>query len=80
MTIVRPANVFGPYDNFDEKTAMVIPSLISKFFNSKNNQVEVWGDGSNLRDFIYSEDVVDAMLYNEKKSKLSSKYWQWKWC
>ena len=68
MTIVRPANVFGPYDNFDEKTAMVIPSLISKFFNSKNNQVEVWGDGSNLRDFIYSEDVaVDAMLLIMKK-------------
>tara|TARA_B100001057_G_scaffold472930_1_gene536764 strand:+ start:14929 stop:15912 length:984 start_codon:yes stop_codon:yes gene_type:complete len=68
MTIVRPANVFGPYDNFDEKTAMVIPSLISKFFNSKNNQVEVWGDGSNLRDFIYSEDVADAMLLVMKKN------------
>ncbi len=68
MTIVRPANVFGPYDNFDEKTAMVIPSLISKFFNSKNKKVEVWGDGSNLRDFIYSEDVADAMLLIMRKN------------
>lgn len=68
MTIVRPANVFGPFDNFDEKTAMVIPSLISKFFHSKNNTVEVWGDGSNLRDFIYSEDVADAMLLVMKKN------------
>lgn len=68
MTIVRPANVFGPYDNFDEKTAMVIPSLISKFFNSKDNTVEVWGDGSNLRDFIFSQDVADAMLVVMKKN------------
>ncbi len=68
MLIVRPANVFGPFDNFDEKTAMVIPSLISKFFNSKNNEVEVWGDGSNIRDFIYSEDVADAMLLIMKKN------------
>ncbi len=61
-TTVRPANVFGPYDNFDEKTGMVVPSLISKFFKSKNNKVEVFGDGSNIRDFIFSEDVARAMV------------------
>ena len=33
--IVRPANVYGPHDNFDVNTAMVIPSLINKFVNSK---------------------------------------------
>ncbi len=60
--IVRPANVFGPYDNFDTKSAMVIPSLINKFLKSKNKAVEVWGDGSNVRDFIYSEEVARAML------------------
>ena len=60
--IVRPANVFGPYDNFDTKSAMVIPSLINKFIKSKTGTVEVWGDGSNIRDFIYSSEVARAML------------------
>ena len=60
--IVRPANVFGPYDNFDTKSAMVIPSLINKFINSKTGAVEVWGDGSNIRDFIFSSEVARAML------------------
>ena len=60
--IVRPANVFGPYDNFDTKSAMVIPSLINKFINSKTGVVEVWGDGSNIRDFIFSSEVARAML------------------
>ena len=58
---VRPANVYGPHDNFDVKTAMVIPSLINKFVNSKNKTVEVWGDGSPIRDFIFSKDVAMSM-------------------
>ena len=70
-TIVRPANVFGPYDNFDTKSAMVIPSLINKFINSKTGAVEVWGDGSNIRDFIFSSEVARAMmLIMLKKPKL----------
>ena len=60
--IVRPANVYGPHDNFDVKTAMVIPSLINKFVNSKNKIVEVWGDGSPIRDFIFSKDVAISMI------------------
>jgi GDP-L-fucose synthase len=60
--IVRPANVYGPYDNFDDENAMVIPSLISKAFKSKNGELEVWGDGKPLRDFIYSDDVALGMM------------------
>lgn len=60
--IVRPANVYGPHDNFDVKTAMVIPSLINKFVNSKNYEVEVWGNGSAIRDFIFSKDVAYSMM------------------
>jgi GDP-L-fucose synthase len=60
--IVRPANVFGPYDNFNKNNSMVIPSLISKFL-SKNNEVKIWGDGTNIRDFVYSKDVARAMLH-----------------
>ena len=62
ITIVRPANVFGPYDNFSDETGMVIPSLISKFFKSKDRTVKVWGDGSNIRDFVFADDVSKAML------------------
>tara|TARA_A100001015_G_scaffold319434_1_gene442285 strand:+ start:8462 stop:9439 length:978 start_codon:yes stop_codon:yes gene_type:complete len=60
--IVRPANVYGPHDNFYIKTAMVIPSLINKFVNSKTKTVDVWGDGSPIRDFIFSKDVAISMV------------------
>jgi GDP-L-fucose synthase len=61
VSIVRPANVYGPFDNFDPKNAMVIPSLIARIYNGEN-PLKVWGDGSAIRDFIYSEDVADGMM------------------
>ncbi len=61
ISIVRPANVYGPYDNFDVENAMVVPSLIRKAF--ENTELVVWGDGSPIRDFIYAEDVALGMLY-----------------
>lgn len=60
-SIVRPANVYGPYDNFDTKNAMVVPSLIRKA--SENDIIEVWGDGSAIRDFIHAKDVALGMLH-----------------
>jgi len=60
-SIVRPANVYGPYDNFDLSSAMVIPSLIRKAFS--NDVLKVWGDGSSIRDFIHARDVAEGMLY-----------------
>jgi GDP-L-fucose synthase len=60
VSIVRPANVYGPFDNFDEANAMVIPSLISRALKSKK-YLKVWGDGSSIRDFIYSADVAKGM-------------------
>jgi GDP-L-fucose synthase len=61
VAIVRPANVYGPYDNFDAKTAMVIPALIRRVVDGENPLV-VWGDGSEIRDFIFSRDVAKGML------------------
>ena len=61
VSIVRPANVYGPFDNFDEDSAMVIPSLISRALKSKK-YLKVWGDGSSIRDFIYSADVARGMI------------------
>jgi GDP-L-fucose synthase len=61
IAIVRPANVYGPYDNFDPKTAMVVPALISRALSGENPFV-VWGDGSAVRDFIYSRDCAEGMM------------------
>ena len=61
ISIVRPANVYGPNDNFDIDNAMVIPSLINKISTSKK-VLKVWGDGSAIRDFIYADDVASGML------------------
>ncbi len=61
ISIVRPANVYGSYDNFDPNNAMVIPSLIRKAH--ENNTLEVWGDGSPIRDFIHAKDVALGMLH-----------------
>ena len=58
---VRPANVYGPYDNFDLNSAMVIPSLIKKA--DENDVLEVWGDGLQIRDFIHASDVARGMIF-----------------
>jgi GDP-L-fucose synthase len=61
VSIVRPANVYGSYDNFNPENAMVIPSLIRKA--QENDVLEVWGDGSQIRDFIHADDVALGMLF-----------------
>lgn len=61
ISIVRPANVYGPYDNFDPDNAMVIPSLIKRAMDGENPLV-VWGDGSAVRDFIHAKDVARGMM------------------
>jgi GDP-L-fucose synthase len=60
-SIVRPANVYGPFDNFDLNSAMVIPSLILKA--DENDKLYVWGDGNQVRDFIHAYDVARAMVF-----------------
>jgi len=61
ISIVRPANVYGPYDNFDPENAMVIPSLIARA-QSGENPLVVWGDGTPIRDFIHARDVARGMM------------------
>jgi GDP-L-fucose synthase len=61
VRIVRPSNVYGPFDDFDPRTAQVIPALIARMLGGEN-PVNIAGDGSAIRDFIYSEDVVEGML------------------
>ena len=58
VRVVRPANVFGPNDVLDPVGSHVIPSLITKMLTDRSGVVEVWGDGSAVRDFVYSQDCA----------------------
>lgn len=66
VSIVRPASVYGPYDNFDPNNAMVVPSLIRRAMEGENPLV-VWGDGSPVRDFIHADDVARGMVLAVEK-------------
>lgn len=62
---VMPCNLYGPGDRWDEAAGHVIPSLISRFHDAKINskdQVVVWGSGTPLREFLYSDDLACALL------------------
>jgi GDP-L-fucose synthase len=61
VRILRPSNVYGPFDDFNPKTAQVIPSLITRVLRGEN-PLNVWGDGSAIRDFIYSKEVAYWLL------------------
>ncbi len=61
IAIVRPANIYGPRDNFDWETFHVIPALIRRVFESTGS-VAVWGSGQQTRSFIYVKDAVHAMM------------------
>ncbi len=61
FAIVRPANVYGPGDNFDPQNAMVIPSLLYRIYQ-KENPVIIWGDGNAIRDFAFSRDVAEGVI------------------
>jgi len=67
ISIVRPANTYGPYDDFDSDGSMVVPSLVKKAVTAKDT-LTVWGDGSNIRDFIHSKDVALGMMLVMEKS------------
>jgi GDP-L-fucose synthase len=66
ISIVRPANVYGAYDNFDPANAMVIPSLIRRAVDGER-PLTVWGDGSPIRDFIHARDVARGMMLAVEK-------------
>ena len=59
--IIRPSNIYGPYDNFDPEESHVIPSLIRRVVN-KEKPFEIWGDGKDQRDFIYIDDFIDGVI------------------
>jgi GDP-L-fucose synthase len=62
ISIVRPANVYGSWDNFDPENAMVIPSLINRIVSGES-PLAVWGDGTPIRDFIHAKDCARGMVH-----------------
>ena len=61
-----PTNLFGPNDNFDLLTSHVLPALIRKFHEAKINNseyVELWGSGKPKREFLFVEDLAEAILF-----------------
>lgn len=63
---VIPPNIYGPGDNYDLSTSHVMPALIRKFHEAKEDNhraVECWGTGRAKREFLYSEDVADACIF-----------------
>ena len=64
--VLRPTNVYGPNDDFEFATSHVLPALIRKSVE-RWDPIEVWGDGSEVRDAIYVDDMVDAMVMAAEK-------------
>lgn len=64
-SVLLPANLYGPYDNFNLKTSHVVPALIKKFINAKNNKkksIKIWGDGTASREFLFVDDLCYIIL------------------
>ena len=59
-----PVNMYGPHDHFDLENSHVIPATINKILTAKEKgykSVEIWGDGSPTREFLYAKDCADAI-------------------
>ena len=67
---VMPTNLYGPNDNYNLNNSHVLPALIRKFHDAKENNmpfVEIWGTGKPMREFLHSDDMADACVYLMKK-------------
>ena len=63
---LMPTNLYGPNDNFDLETSHVLPAMIRKFHEAKenhNSKVTLWGSGSALREFLHVDDLGQAVLF-----------------
>lgn len=61
FSVVRPSNVYGPGGDFHPENSLVIPSLMYRIFHNVRPLI-VWGDGTAVRDFVYSRDVAEGII------------------
>jgi GDP-L-fucose synthase len=63
---VVPTNLYGPYDNFNLEDSHLIPGMIHRAYLAKQNNEKfvIWGDGSPLRQFVYSEDMAKLIVWS----------------
>ena len=64
--VVRPGNIYGEYDDFEWETSHVLPALIRKVVE-RHRPIEVWGDGQDIKDFIYIKDFIEGILLAMEK-------------
>ena len=63
---LMPTNLYGYFDNFDLQTSHVLPAMIRKFHEAKKNKnadVVLWGSGTPMREFIFVDDMAEAVVY-----------------
>jgi GDP-L-fucose synthase len=69
---VMPTNLYGPGDNYHSKNSHVVPALIRRFYEAKENnlnEVLVWGSGKAMREFLYVDDMADACIFVHELEK-----------
>ncbi len=64
--VVRPSNIYGPHDDFDPATSHVMAATIRKVVE-RQNPLKVWGTGDDVRDLIYIDDFIDALVLATEK-------------
>ena len=63
---LMPTNLYGYFDNFDLQTSHVLPAMLRKFHEAKNNNnsdVVLWGSGTPMREFLFVDDMAEAVVY-----------------
>ncbi len=63
---LMPTNLYGTHDNFDLKTSHVLPAMLRKFHEAKNNNnspVTLWGSGKPMREFLFVDDLAEAVVF-----------------
>ena len=64
--VVRPGNLYGPYDKFDWEKSKAIPAIMRRAIE-RHDPFEVWGDGMDLKDFLYIDDCIDGLMLAMEK-------------
>lgn len=68
---LMPTNLYGPYDNFDLETSHVLPAMMRKFHEAKENghaPVTLWGSGKPKREFLHVDDMAEAVVFAMENS------------